>query len=80
MAAIRYGEVEFLPHITPGMTVYDLYNEPLGTIARILPEAIIEVETERWKHQSYRVPADQVMSVGFARIRLRATGADLDKV
>ena len=68
-----------LPFITPGMAVYDVFNEPLGTIERILPDATIAVETERWKDQNYLVRADQVMSVGFARVRLRATGAELEK-
>jgi hypothetical protein len=80
MAEEQSGGSDLLPYITPGMAVYDKYNEPLGTIERILPdEAIIEVETERWKDQHYRVRADQVMSVGFSRIRLRATGAELEK-
>ena len=34
-----------LPYSTPGMAVYDVFNEPLGIIERILPDDIIEVET-----------------------------------
>src|SRR3954466_9503985 len=75
-----YREATLLPYVTTGMTVYDVFNEPLGTVERIdFDDAIIEVGTERWRERSYRVRADQVMSVGFARVRLRTTGAELEK-
>jgi hypothetical protein len=79
MAEYHPGETELLTHIIPGMAVYDVYNEPLGTVERILPAAIIEVETERWRERRYLVRPDQVMSVGFSRVRLRVIGAELEK-
>lgn len=80
MAQDLYREATLLPYVAAGMSVYDVFNELLGTVERIHPDdAIIEVGTERWRERTYLVRADQVMSVGFARVRLRATGAEIEK-
>jgi hypothetical protein len=66
----------------PGMAVYDRYCEKLGTVKRVELDArgaFLEVETERWP-QNYHVTSDQISSVGFARLWLRVTGADLVRV
>jgi hypothetical protein len=63
----------------PGMAVYDRYSEKLGTVRRVqldAPRAFLEIETERWP-QNYYVTSEQISSVGFARLWLRVTGAEL---
>jgi hypothetical protein len=66
-----------LPFVAPGMAVYDTLNERLGKVTRILAQGLIQVETERWKHEHYYIRPDQLASVGFARIRLSVRGVDL---
>lgn len=63
--------------VAPQMAVYDALNERLGSVSSVLPVGLIEVETERWKNEHYYVRPDQVVSVGFARVRLAVCGADL---
>ena len=63
----------------PGMAVYDRHSEKLGTVKRVQLDAAmasLEVETER-SPQHYYVTSDQISSVGFARLWLRVTEADL---
>lgn len=80
MVARPTGESDtLLSWAIPGMAVYDRYSEKLGTVKRVqldAARAFLEIETERWP-QNYFVTSDQISSVGFARLWLRVTGAEL---
>lgn len=77
MVAQPAHDAGLLAFVAPQMAVYDALNERLGLVSCVLPVGLIRVETERWKNEHYYVRPDQVVSVGFARVRLAVRGVDL---
>ena len=67
--------------VEPGMAVYDRYCEKLGTVKRVqlgVAGAFLEVETEPWPRKLH-VTSEHISSIGFSRLWLRVTGAELTR-